>query len=102
MRTVEPVGATRSTCSRTASRAALLPMICSNLRSFQSLLLYPNCCEAPTENLLGTHERWVNGLHSRGLLEHSAAGFHRRKVLPGTPMHLLSMPAFASVRRRVR
>ena len=31
--TVEPVGATRSTCSSTASSAELLPMICWNLRS---------------------------------------------------------------------
>src|ERR1700741_3087865 len=33
MRTVESVGATCSTCSRTDSRAELLPMIRSNLRS---------------------------------------------------------------------
>src|SRR6267154_6393043 len=36
MRTVESVGATCSTCSRTDSRAALLPMIRSNLRSGRS------------------------------------------------------------------
>jgi hypothetical protein len=31
--TVEPVGATRSTCSSTASSEGLLPMTCSNLRA---------------------------------------------------------------------
>src|ERR1700677_3632511 len=36
IRTVESVGATRSTCSSTASRAGLLPMICSNLRRLSS------------------------------------------------------------------
>src|SRR5260221_3514996 len=36
MRTVESVDATCFTCSRTDSRAALLPMIRSNLRSVRS------------------------------------------------------------------
>src|SRR5580704_17888546 len=49
IKTVESVGATRSTCSSTDSRAGLLPIICSNLRS-QSLQL--SLWKAPTENLL--------------------------------------------------
>src|SRR5690349_20278248 len=37
--TVESVGATRSTSASTASRAGLLPIICSNLRSAESCSL---------------------------------------------------------------
>src|ERR1700723_3192311 len=48
-RTVESVGATRSTCASTASKAGLPPIICSNLRSFESNSLYSICCKAPTE-----------------------------------------------------
>src|SRR6266581_4045926 len=51
IRTVESVGATRSTCSSTTSRVGLLPMIRSNLRSLYSWLPDPTCCKAPTENL---------------------------------------------------
>src|SRR5437868_5269593 len=51
IRTVESVGATRSTCSSTASRAGLLPMMRSNLRSLYSWLPAPTCCKAPTEDL---------------------------------------------------
>src|SRR5947209_1178825 len=41
IRTVESVGATRSTCSSTASSAGLLPMSCSNLRSRRSWSMVP-------------------------------------------------------------
>src|SRR5260370_21920206 len=51
IRTVESVGATRSTCSSTDSRAGLLPMPCSTLRSDGCSTL-PNLWIAPTENLL--------------------------------------------------
>src|SRR6267143_2116271 len=52
IRTVESVGATRSTCSSTASRAGLLPMTCSNLRGLWSWSPDPNLSKAPTEDLL--------------------------------------------------
>src|SRR5437870_11073258 len=66
IRTVASVGATRSTCSSTASRAELSPMICSNLRSFHSWLPDPICCKAPTENLLGTRARWLRSSTLQG------------------------------------
>src|SRR6202035_3515833 len=49
IRTVESVGATRSTCASTLSKAGLLPIICSNLRAFKSRSPYPICCKASTE-----------------------------------------------------
>src|SRR5712691_4080653 len=52
IRTVESVGATRSTCSSTASSAGLLPMTCSNLRGLRSWSPDPNLSKAPTEDLL--------------------------------------------------
>src|ERR1700719_3075696 len=50
IRTVESVGATRSTCSSTDSRAALLPIICSNRRSSECRSL-PGLSKAPTQDL---------------------------------------------------
>src|SRR5579862_721732 len=52
MRTVESVGATCSTCSRTNSRAALLPMIRSNLRSAWSPVGYVTVALSATKYLL--------------------------------------------------
>src|SRR5579863_624336 len=53
IKTVESVGATRSTCWSTDSRAGLLPITCSNLRSLDACSAFiPNLCKAPTENLL--------------------------------------------------
>src|SRR5579862_8535321 len=52
MRTVESVGATCSTWSRTDSRAALLPMIRSNLRSGWSPSGYLTVAYSGTEDLL--------------------------------------------------
>src|SRR5256885_14989025 len=52
IRTVESDGATRSICSSTASRAELLPITCSNLRSSRSWLREFNPWKAATENLL--------------------------------------------------
>src|SRR6266403_1665731 len=60
IRTVESVGATRSTCSSTASRAGLLPMTCSNLRGLRSGSPDPNLSKAPTEDLLA-FERFGSG-----------------------------------------
>src|ERR1700746_3532029 len=48
--TVEPVGATRSTCSSTASSAGLLPMICSNLRRSCTWSPHPDLPKASTEH----------------------------------------------------
>src|SRR5216684_9130377 len=49
--TVESVGATRSTCSSTDSRAGLLPTSCSNRRSCETRSPVPNLSKAPTEDL---------------------------------------------------
>src|ERR1700694_305198 len=59
--TVEPVGATRSTCSSTASRAGLLPMSCSNLRSEEACSLVHNISVAATENPLVLRARFLLG-----------------------------------------
>src|SRR5580765_5375975 len=61
MRTVESVGATCSTCSSTASRAGLMPMICSNLREVRSWSPARNVADAATEDLLVdlTHLRYL-------------------------------------------
>src|ERR1700757_2873596 len=52
MRTVESVEATCFTCSRTDSRAALLPMILSNLRSGRSPSGYVTVAYSGIGNLL--------------------------------------------------
>src|SRR5882762_1948147 len=74
-RTVESVGATRSTCSSTDSRAGLLPMICSNLRGLASWPADPNLATAATEDLL----------------VQSDANFDSRPSFPEQPGHFRAM-----------
>src|ERR1019366_5750397 len=99
MRTVESVGATRSTCSSTTSRERLLPINCSNLRGLWFWSSDPNVSKAPTcaaiKNLLGGRVHFPSGSNSPELLEHYRGEFHRRTVLTGTPPRPLSTPANA-------
>src|SRR3984957_14642019 len=81
-RTVEPVGATRSTCSSTASRAELLPMICSNLRRLCTWSSDPDLPKASTEISCLSRSPFLVGFSSPSPLEHSRAVLHRRTVLP--------------------
>src|ERR1700751_5234793 len=70
IRTVESVGATRSTCSSTDSKAELLPMICSNLRSSETRSPLPTLSKAPIQEPPGVPRQaslqgWDSNLQSR-------------------------------------
>src|SRR4029077_13619809 len=66
MRTVESVVATCSTWSRTDSRAALLPMIRSNLRSAWSRAGYVTVAQSATRLLSRVPMRLVRCSHIQG------------------------------------
>src|SRR5580704_4849896 len=101
IRTVESVGATRSTCWSTDSRAGLLPITCSNLRPLDPCSPLPNLWKVPTDNLLARESNLFR-LNSPEPLVRFRAGPHRQTVWPETPLRLLLAPAFAFLCRHVR
>lgn len=101
IRTVESVGATRSTCPSTLSKAGLLPIICSNLRSFRSRSSNPNCLSSPTEppgGLLGhvtqrsiVHCR-TNALEQDFIVEWLRKEFHCTRSQGLQPHFFIAVP----------
>ena len=61
----------------------------------------PDLPKASTEISCLSRSQFLVGLNSPSLLEHFRAELHRRMVLPGTPLRLLSSPACAFLRRHV-
>src|SRR5690242_14161745 len=97
MRTVESVEATCSTWSRTDSKAALLPMIHSNLRSVWSASGYMTVAYSGTRNPLSQDAIVVAvSLTDQVLLGPFRATIDDPTVSPGTRPRLLSSLESAS------
>src|SRR5262249_53871187 len=101
-RTVESVGATRSTSASTDSRAGLLPIICSNLRALSASAFGATLLKQSTDDPIPRFPLQLETFSCSVRPVHCPAARHHPRAYLETPPHRPSTPACAFFRRPAR